>query len=195
MLKNALDYRTLLAIVLAVGVCRAGEVFGAENGAANASDAAQVRPAGRASEKPLAAAVDAPHELSMRALPAYRIEPPDILSIEMLQMVPLPPYHVHIFDVLQIRVAGTLLDQPIDGFFLVEADGIVTLGPSYGRVQVAGMTVEKAADAIRRKLTEVLQKPAVSVQLARDAGIAPVTGEYLVGPDGTINLRNTACCQ
>ena len=35
----------------------------------------------------------------------------------------------------------------------------------------------------------MLAKPEVSVQLARTAGTAPVTGEYLVGPDGTINLR------
>ena len=28
------------------------------------------------------------------------------------------------------------------------------------------------------------------MQLARVAGAQPVTGEYLVGPDGTINLRH-----
>ena len=59
-----------------------------------------------------------------------------------------------------------MLDQPIDGFFLVEGEGIVTLGPAYGRVRVAGMTVEEAAEAITRKLQEVLNKPDVSVQLA-----------------------------
>jgi len=41
--------------------------------------------------------------------PAYRVEPPDILQIEMLKMVPLPPYRIEVYDVLQIRVAGTLL--------------------------------------------------------------------------------------
>ena len=34
-----------------------------------------------------------------------------------------------------------------------------------------------------------LRDPAVSVQLARVSGAQPVTGQYLVGPDGTINLR------
>ena len=53
-------------------------------------------------------------------------------------MVPLPPYRIETFDVLQIRVLGTLLDQPVDGFFLVEGEGIVTLGPAYGRVRVVG---------------------------------------------------------
>lgn len=130
-----------------------------------------------------------PREISMVSLPAYRVEPPDILMVEMLKMVPLPPYRIELYDVLQIRVLGTLLDQPIEGFFLVEGEGIVTLGPAYGRVRVAGMTVEEASEVIARKLREVLVSPEVSVQLARTAGTAPVTGEYMVGPDGTINLR------
>ena len=120
---------------------------------------------------------------------SYQVEPPDILMIEMLKLVPLPPYRIDIYDVLQIRVIGTLLDQPIDGFFLVEGEGIVTLGPAYGRVRVAGMTIEEAAAAITRKLSAVLSKPEVSVQLARTAGTRRSRGEYLVGPDGTINLR------
>lgn len=140
-------------------------------------------------QQPVPPGMAPPREKQMISLPAYRVEPPDILMVEMLKMVPLPPYRVDIFDVLQIRVLGTLLDQPIDGFFLVEGEGIVTLGPAYGRVRVAGMTVEQASETIRVKLSEMLSKPEVSVQLARTAGTAPVTGEYMVGPDGTINLR------
>jgi len=140
-------------------------------------------------QRPASPEMEPPRELSMVALPAYRVEPPDILMVEMLKMVPLPPYRIDIYDVLQIRVQGTLLDQPIDGFFLVEGEGVVTLGPAYGRVHLTGMTVEQARDAITANLKQVLNKPEVSVQLARTAGTAPVTGEYLVGPDGTINLR------
>jgi len=128
-------------------------------------------------------------EIEKVSLPAYRVEPPDILMIEMLKMVPRPPYRIEIYDVLQIRAIGALIDQPLDGFFLVEGEGIVTLGPAYGRVRVAGMTVEEAAAAIITELKKVLNKPEVSVQLARTAGTAPITGEYLVGPDGTVNLR------
>lgn len=140
-------------------------------------------------QQPVPPAMEPPRELSMVSLPAYRVSPPDILMIEMLKMVPLPPYRIETFDVLQIRVLGTLLDQPVDGFFLVEGEGIVTLGPAYGRVRVIGMTVEQAADAIKEKLGVILTNPEVSVQLARTAGTPPVTGEYMIGPDGTINLR------
>ena len=38
-------------------------------------------------------------------------------------------------------------------------------------------------------LRQWLRDPAVSVQLARVSGAQPVTGQYLVGPDGTVNLR------
>ena len=83
-------------------------------------------------QQPVPPAMEPPRELSMVSLPSYRVEPPDILQIEMLKLVPLPPYRIDIYDVLQIRVLGTMLDQPIDGFFLVEGEGIVTLGPAYG---------------------------------------------------------------
>jgi polysaccharide export outer membrane protein len=130
-----------------------------------------------------------PREIEKISLPAYQVEPPDLLSIDMLKMVPLPPYRVDIYDVLQIRAMGTRPDQPIDGYFLVEAEGIITLGPTYGRVRVLGMTIEEATDAILKQLRLTLSNPEVSVQLARTAGIPPVTGDYLVGPDGTINLK------
>ena len=109
-------------------------------------------------QQPVPPELEPPRELSMVSQPAYRVEPPDLLVIEMLKMVPLPPYRIDIYDVLQIRAIGTLLDQPIDGFFLVEGEGIVTLGPAYGRVRVAGMTVEQAADVIRHKLEELLHR-------------------------------------
>jgi polysaccharide export outer membrane protein len=140
-------------------------------------------------QQPAPPAMEPPREQSMVSLPSYRVEPPDMLQIEMLKLVPLPPYRIEIYDVLQIRVLGTILDQPIDGFFLVEGEGIVSLGPAYGTVRVAGMTIPEATEAISRKLQDVLSKPDVSVQLAKTAGTQPITGQYLVAPDGTINLR------
>ena len=46
----------------------------------------------------------------------------------MLKLVPLPPYRAEVFDVLQIRVANTLPDQPIDNYFMIEAEGTINLG-------------------------------------------------------------------
>jgi polysaccharide biosynthesis/export protein len=141
-------------------------------------------------QQPVPSEMEPARELSMVSLQAYQVEPPDILMIELLRLVPLPPYRIETYDVLQVRAVGVLpMPNDIDGFFLVEGEGVVTLGPAYGRVRVAGMTVEQANEAILRRLRELFVKPEVSVQLAKTAGTAPVTGEYLVGPDGTINLR------
>jgi protein involved in polysaccharide export with SLBB domain len=122
-------------------------------------------------------------------LPEYRIEPPDVLQIELLKLVPPPPYRIESYDVLTISALNTFLDQPIQGYFLVEAEGTVNLGPAYGSFRVAGMSVEEAQLAIKAKLMNILREPEVSVQLARASGMQPVTGPYLVGQDGTVNLR------
>lgn len=142
-----------------------------------------------------------PSELRKISLPSYRIEPPDVLQIEMLKQVPLPPYRAQIYDVLQIQVVGTLLDQPIGsrdpngGYYMVEAEGTVNLGPAYGTVRVVGMTIEQIKMATTRHLQQILSNPEVSVQLARASGMQPVTGEYLVAPDGTVNLRQYGTVQ
>ena len=140
-------------------------------------------------EDPVALDDQMPKEKALMSLPAYRIAPPDVLQIEMLKLIPLSPYRVEIFDVLTIQVVGTLLDQPINNYYLVEGEGTVDLGPAYGKVRVAGMTVEEIKEAIDQELSKILANPVASVQLARTAGTQPVSGEYLVGPDGTVNLR------
>lgn len=138
---------------------------------------------------PISPELEPPRELSMMMLPSYRIGPPDLLNIEMLKLVPLPPYRAKVYDVLQVQVTGTFFDQPINGFFMVGGDGTVALGAVYGSARVVGMTVDEARGAIREKLAEKLRDPEVSVQLARSAGTQEITGQYLVGPDGTVNLR------
>ena len=96
---------------------------------------------------------------------------PTSCSIELLKAVPRPPYRVEAYDVLQIDVAGTMPGQPINGYFLVEGDGIVTLGPAYGVVRVEGMTIDEATDAVTRQLQMMLQRPAVSIRLSRSADL------------------------
>ena len=60
---------------------------------------------------------EVPIEKSKVILPPYRIEPPDILFIDAVKVVPKAPYRISPQDTLQIRAAGTLADQPINGPF------------------------------------------------------------------------------
>ena len=127
-------------------------------------------------------------ELAKVSLPPYVIEPPDILLIDALRIVPKPPFRIQSFDSLQVIVEGTLLEQPINGIYVVEPGGLLDLGPSYGKVAVGGKSLDEAQDAVFRHLKRVLREPQVSLTLAQAAGQQQVSGEHLVGPDGTINL-------
>ena len=113
-------------------------------------------PAGRASEKPLAAAVECSPRVGDAAVAGLPHRAAGHGAIEMLKLVPLPPYRVDIFDVLQIRVIDTLLDQPIDSYFLVEAEGIVP--GARLREGAGGGDDHRGGDRTqsRRKLTEML---------------------------------------
>lgn len=131
---------------------------------------------------------DVPRELEKATLPAYRIEPPDILSIDVVQQVSESDYLLHAADTLMVNVSGTLPEEPILGTFPVEAGGVIQLGFSYGTVEIAGMTVSQAGKAIEKHLGALLRDPRVTVSLRNVAGIQRISGEHLVGPDGMVTL-------
>lgn len=134
-----------------------------------------------------------PHELAMRSLPPYMIEPPDILLIDTIRMIPKPPYVVQPLDVLVIRVDQALPNQPIEGTYTVSPDGTINLGYSYGLVRVGGLTLVEVERAIRLQLRRALKDPQVAVGLASFRGIQQARGQHLVRPDGTINLGSYGC--
>ena len=71
-------------------------------------------------------------------LPAYVIEPPDLLTVEAIHMVPKQPYHLQGFDSLFIQVEGAPAEAPIAGIYPIGADGTILLGVHYGSIYVAG---------------------------------------------------------
>jgi polysaccharide export outer membrane protein len=130
-----------------------------------------------------------PHEREMTLLPPYVIEPPDILLINAIKVVPKPPYLIEALDVLQIQVEGTPPESPIAGPYPVGPGGSVDLGPPYGTVHVVDLTLDEAKNKIREYLEEIhLQSALVSVSLAQPAALQQISGEHLVGPDGQVTL-------
>ena len=83
---------------------------------------------------------------------------------------------------------GVLMQQPIDDFFLVEGDGIVTLGPAYGVVRVEGMTTAEAAAEIRRALRGFLPKSDGDRPIGPLRQRQDISRDYAVAPDGVIHL-------
>ncbi|MBN1589431.1 MAG: polysaccharide biosynthesis/export family protein [Pirellulales bacterium] len=131
---------------------------------------------------------EAPRELDKTILPTYTIEPPDILTIEAVHVVPKAPYRLRAYDVLAIRVKGTLPDSSIDGLYPIEPGGTVNLGFTYGTVKVSEQTVDEAALTIQEHLQQYLKEPQVVVNVAELAAKQQIAGEHLVAPDGTVTL-------
>jgi polysaccharide biosynthesis/export protein len=137
-----------------------------------------------------AACQPVPRERDMVSLPPYMIEPPDILLIDALRIIPKEPFQIQPLDILQVDAdpTTTKLDNPIRGLYLVEPGGMLNLGPAYGKVKVGGMSLEEAEKAVLKQLRRTLKDPQVSLTLNESGGQQQIAGEHLVGPDGTINL-------
>ncbi len=129
-----------------------------------------------------------PREMDYVNLPTYRIEPPDILLIDALRIVPKEPFRIETNDVLFINALGTLPDQPINSAYLVTPGGNVDLGAAYGRVKVDNLTLDEASLAVENHLKRTLRDPQVSVTLAQYGAQSQIIGERIVGQDGRVTM-------
>ncbi|QVL34471.1 polysaccharide biosynthesis/export family protein [Telmatocola sphagniphila] len=132
-----------------------------------------------------------PRELDMVTMPEYQIEPPDILRIDAIRVLPQLPYKVEPLDGLFIQVANSNPEEPINTVYIVEPDGSVNLGPSYGGpIKLQGMTLPEAKEAIEKHLKTIvkLKDPKAVVSLSQSRVLQQIRGEHLVQPDGTVNL-------
>jgi polysaccharide export outer membrane protein len=130
-----------------------------------------------------------PRELTKVSLPTYRVEPPDILLIDALRVIPLPPYRAQPLDALAIQVTGVLEQEPIYGLYPIAPDGTVTLGFTYGSVQVAGLTLDEVKEAVEKHLKQKkFKEPQAFVGLGQSRALQQIKGEHLVRPDGTLAL-------
>jgi polysaccharide export outer membrane protein len=129
-----------------------------------------------------------PRENQIASMAEYVIRPPDVLVIDLIRAVPLPPYKIKTQDLLFIQVKGAPPEDPIKGVFRVEPEGMVRLGPDYGSVRVVDLTIDEATTAIEKHLKTNLKEALVSISLEETRGIQLVRGEHLVRPDGTVSL-------
>jgi len=148
-----------------------------------------------------AALTDIPTEMQKVSIPPYRVEPPDILSIEAVNNIRPAKDLLRAGDELVIRASNVLPVDPtadpllndfrqINGVFRVQTDGTVDLGPEYGSVAVEGITLKSARAAIDSHLRNEagLKDPKVAVSLPNVNGKQAITGEHLIRPDGTVSL-------
>lgn len=131
---------------------------------------------------------DMPREHAKVTLPDYLIEPPDILRIEAISLVPKAPYMLRPFDVISVATAGLPEEERIDGQYAIQPDGTVQLGQAIGAIQTAGLTTDQIQEQILAKLKQVYTQPSVWVTLVQMGAQQQIAGEHLVAPDGKVNL-------
>jgi polysaccharide export outer membrane protein len=116
------------------------------------------------------------------------IEPPDILLIDAVSIVPRPPFKIQPGDSLLVQLADVLPGEPVSGVFSVEPEGTINLGPSYGSYQVAGLTLAQARVALERQLRQTYKDARATLSLSQSRAVQQIRGEHLVRPDGTVGL-------
>jgi polysaccharide export outer membrane protein len=126
-------------------------------------------------------------------MPTYVIEPPDILTIDAIRIVPKPPYKIEPLDTIGVYLAGLPKDfPPISGSVTVDADGTINLAQfssDYGGVLVTGMTLKEAQGAIEVHMKKLgIKEPVATVIMVQSRGLQQIRGEHLVRPDGTVFL-------
>lgn len=153
---------------------------------------------------------DVPRELQKAVIPEYRVEPPDVLLVEVAHNVRSPNDPIRTGEDLTIRadlpaettgaapnpnlaaagVTGLTDYHLINGFYRVQADGTIDLGPIYGSVRVAGLSLNQARVELSRYLRNVsgIAEVKASISYADTSGRQIVAGEHLVRPDGQISL-------
>ncbi len=132
---------------------------------------------------------EAPRELRNVFLPPYVIEPPDILLIDAVRVVPKPPYRIEPLDALLIQASDLLPAlEPIAGIYGVDPEGNVNLGLGHGTVKVAGLTLDEARETIQRQLRQRSKAARVNVALSQARGMQQIRGDHVVRPDGTVGL-------
>jgi polysaccharide export outer membrane protein len=85
-------------------------------------------------------------------------------------------------------VSGAIPDAPINGPYALDLRGYVDFGPPYGAIELGGLTVEQANEAVQKLLLKTLADPVTSVTLAGFGGTQQISGQHIVGPDGTVTL-------
>jgi protein involved in polysaccharide export with SLBB domain len=88
----------------------------------------------------------------------------DLNSPSGKALIPPEPYKIVPGDSLRIRMMP-ITEKPIDGVFVVEPKGTVSLGSDYGQFKVEGISLASAEENIKKELAKVLREPDISVTL------------------------------
>ena len=93
-----------------------------------------------------------PRELAKVTMPEYTIEPPGILRIELLRVIPPPGKKVAPSDILFLQINYPGQTEPFAGETQVGPDGRINMDSNHGGVvKVSGLTIEEVRDAVKKQ--------------------------------------------
>ena len=129
-----------------------------------------------------------PREQAKVTMPDYIIEPPDILTINAISLLPKSPYLLNPLDVVSLSTTGLLEEGTIGGEYTIQPNGTLQLGHSYGAINATGKTVEQLQSEILALLRKDFIQAEAWITLLRTSAQQEIAGEHLVAPDGKVNL-------
>ncbi|MDR1385925.1 MAG: polysaccharide biosynthesis/export family protein [Planctomycetaceae bacterium] len=136
-----------------------------------------------------------PKEMAKSSLEDYYIGVTDVLTVEVVNLVPKSPYVLQSMDTVFIQAYGLEASDPVlDDQYRIQPGGIITLPYPIKTVVIGGMTCEQAGEELTKKIQEGVtdetykNQRGVIVSLETVSGLQPISGQHIVGPDGCINL-------
>lgn len=136
-----------------------------------------------------------PRELVKATIPEYIIEPPDVLTISAVSLVPRHPYHLRPLDTVRIQATGVPEESPVANDYVIGLDGNLVLGYEYDYVdskyqplRAVGKSLDEIHSLVEQRLLLVAREPRVWVTITSIASQQDIAGEHLVAPDGRVTL-------
>jgi polysaccharide export outer membrane protein len=139
-----------------------------------------------------------PRELSKTTLPDYIIEPPDVLAIEAISLIPKSPYKLRPLDWVTVIIDGISPEANFSGQYMVQPNGTLQFLPPGGLAAAetselsafpaVGRTVEELQQMLTTILARTYREPRVWVTLTQFGAQQQIIGDHLVSPDGKVNL-------
>lgn len=129
-----------------------------------------------------------PNELCKASVPEYIIEPPDVLTIEAIRILPRQPYRLQPLDNLGVEIVEANGNPLLSASSNIDPSGQLPLGPVFGSIAVSGKTVGEARALIKQRISSIYDNPSVAVNVLEIASFQQIAGEHLVAPDGKVNL-------
>lgn len=142
----------------------------------------------RKSEPVVIPTAGVPTELCKATIPDYIIEPPDVLTIEAIRILPRQPYRLQPLDSLAVQIVESIGEPLLSATSNVDPSGQLPLGPMFGSIQVGGRTIEEVRELIKQRVSQIYEDPQVSANVLEIAAFQQIAGEHLVASDGKVNL-------